>query len=47
MFGASAYVIDELGHDRATARNLVTAWMKSFDGVSSVEDRVKTFENNS
>jgi N-acetylglucosamine kinase-like BadF-type ATPase len=47
MFGASSYVISDLGHDRATARNLVSAWMKSYDGVSSVEDRAKSFENNS
>jgi hypothetical protein len=47
MFGASSYVVSELGHDKTTARNLVTAWMKSFDGISSVEDRAKTFKNNS
>jgi hypothetical protein len=47
MFGASAYVMDELGHDRITARNLVSAWMQSYDGVSTPEDRAKTFKNNS
>ena len=47
MFGATTYVVDDLGHDKKTARNLVTAWMKSYDGVSSVEDRAKSFENNS
>lgn len=46
MFGASAYVVDVLGHDKKTARNLVTAWMKSYDGETSAEDRAKTFENN-
>lgn len=47
MFGASSYVVSELGHDSKTARNLVTAWMKSYDGETSVEDRAKSFENNS
>ena len=45
MFGATSYVVNELGHDKATARNLVTAWMKSYDGVSTPEDRAKSFEN--
>jgi hypothetical protein len=47
MFGSSSYVERDLGHDKRTARDLVGAWMKSFDGVSSVEDRAKTFKNNS
>jgi hypothetical protein len=46
MFGASANVMNELGHDRTTARNLVSAWMKSYDGETSVEDRAKKFKNN-
>ena len=45
MFGATTYVVDDLGHDKKTARNLVTAWMKSYDGETSAEDRAKTFEN--
>lgn len=45
MFGATTYVERDLGHDKKTARNLVTAWMKSFDGETSAEDRAKTFEN--
>jgi hypothetical protein len=47
MFGASSYVMGQLGHDRTTARNLVSAWMKSYDGETSAEDRAKSFENNS
>ena len=46
MFGATSYVERDLGYDKKTARNLVTAWMKSFDGDTSAEDRAKTFENN-
>ena len=39
MFGASAYVQDDLGHDKKTSRDLVSMWMKSFDGETSVEQR--------
>jgi hypothetical protein len=39
--------MDELGLERITARNLVSAWMKSYDVETSAEDRAKSFENNS
>jgi hypothetical protein len=40
MFGAATYVAEDLGHDKRTARDLVSMWMRSYDGDSSVEDRV-------
>ena len=43
MFGAATYVAEELGHDKATSRELVSMWMKSFDGETSVEDRARSF----
>lgn len=43
MFGASSYVAQDLGHDKATARSLVAMWMKSYDGETSVEDRALSF----
>ncbi len=45
MFGASKYVAQDLCHDNTTARSLVSMWMKSYDGDSSVEDRAMSFEN--
>lgn len=44
MFGASNYVVNDLGHDKAAARSLVTMWMKSYDADKSVEDRALAFE---
>ncbi len=44
MFGASKYVAEDLGHEKSTARSLVTMWMKSYDGASSVEARAMSFE---
>ena len=44
MFGASKYVAEDLGYEKATARSLVTMWMKSYDSDSSVEDRAMSFE---
>jgi aryl-alcohol dehydrogenase-like predicted oxidoreductase len=43
MFGASSYVAEDLGHDKRTARDLVSAWMKSYDGKTSAEDRAASF----
>jgi len=45
MFGASSYVAEDLGHDKRTARDLVSMWMKSYDVDKSVEDRALSFEN--
>lgn len=44
MFGASTYVAEDLGHDKATSRSLVSMWMKSFNKDVSVEDRARSFE---
>lgn len=43
MFDSSSYVAQDLGHDKATARELVAMWMKSYDGKSSAEDRATSF----
>ena len=43
MFGAATYVAEELGHDKATSRELVSMWMKSFDGEVTAEDRARSF----
>jgi hypothetical protein len=41
MFGAPAYVEDELGWSESEAREATKFWMATFDRKSSVEDRVK------
>lgn len=43
MFGAATYVAEELGHDKATSRELVSMWMKSFDSEVTAEDRARSF----
>ena len=43
MFGAATYVAEDLGHDKRTARDLVSMWMKSFDPEVTVEDRARSF----
>lgn len=43
MFGAAPYVAEELGYDKATSRELVAMWMKSFDSEVTVEDRARSF----
>jgi len=43
MFGAASYIAEDLGHDKRTARDLASMWMKSFDGETSVEDRARSF----
>ncbi len=39
MFGASNYIISELGWDRNEAREATTLWMETFSNAS-VEERV-------
>jgi hypothetical protein len=43
MFGAATYVAEDLGHDKRTARDLVSMWMKSFDPEVTAEDRARLF----
>ncbi len=40
MFGAAPYVQEEFGVDRKTAREIVTAWMKSFSDDKTPEQRI-------
>jgi hypothetical protein len=39
MFGAGAYLEAEFSLGRRKAGPILTAWMKTFDGSSSAEDR--------
>jgi len=39
MFGAGNYLRDDHGLDRREAGAVVSAWMKTFDGSSSAEQR--------
>ncbi len=39
MFGAGPYVQEDFGLDRKAAGEAVTAWMKTFDRVSTPEAR--------
>lgn len=41
MFGAGSWLRDAFGMDRAEASAVLQAWMKTFDGASSVADRIK------
>ena len=41
MFGAATYVAEELGHDKATSRELVSMWMQSFDSEVTAEVRAR------
>ena len=41
MWGARPYVEGEFGFDKQKAGKLLSAWMKTFDGKLSVEERVK------
>jgi len=43
MYGAATYVAEDLGHDKRTARDLVSMWMKSFDPEVTAEDRARSF----
>ena len=43
MFGAAEHVAINLDHDRKTARDLVSMWMKSFDPEVTAEDRARSF----
>jgi hypothetical protein len=40
MYGASAYLEDEFKMKRWDARKVLTAWMKSYDGENTINDRV-------
>lgn len=40
MFGASNYVMRDLGYERKEARDVTTAWMSTFDPASTVAERV-------
>lgn len=39
MFGAGNYLREDYGLDRREAGAVLSAWMKTFDGSSSAEDR--------
>lgn len=39
MFGAAQYLAPEFALDKKEARRILTAWMKTFDGKSSAEER--------
>jgi hypothetical protein len=41
MFGAAPYVERELGYTKNEARNITLKWMETFDGQSTVEQRVE------
>jgi hypothetical protein len=40
MFGASTYVARDLGYARSEAREVSLLWMSTFDGESTVTERV-------
>lgn len=40
MFGAAPYVQADIGVSSKDARKLLSLWMDTFDGETSVEDRV-------
>lgn len=44
MWGAGAYIERDLEHTKEDSRLLLSAWMRTFDGKSSVEDRAKKAE---
>lgn len=41
MFGAGSYLEEEFCLNRYDARKILQAWMETFDGERSVEDRVE------
>jgi hypothetical protein len=43
MFGAAPHLEVELGHDKATSRELLSMWMESFDPEVTAEDRARSF----
>lgn len=40
MFGAAPYLSHHFGLERDEARKILQGWMKTFDGVASVEKRL-------
>ena len=44
MFGAAPYLQNSFGIDRTEARKIHIAWMETFDGQTSVADRVAKAE---
>lgn len=46
MWGASEYVRAELVYPKDEAREVTLLWMKTFDGETSVEDRVNALMEN-
>lgn len=42
MFGAPAYVTRDLAFSKRDAMELTSLWMKTFDGETSVDDRVNS-----
>jgi hypothetical protein len=41
MWGASSYVQRNLSYEKVEARNVAAKWMETFDGESTVEQRVE------
>lgn len=41
MFGAAPYVAEKFGLDKTLARAVLSAWMETFDGETSAEDRIE------
>lgn len=39
MFGAGPYLAEEFGLPLSKARSIVAEWQRTFDGISSAEDR--------
>ncbi len=46
MFGAGPILQKEMGLDRKTAKAATLAWMKTFDGQRSPQERAEEFVNN-
>lgn len=44
MFGAGPYVQAEFGLAKLEARSVVHAWMRTFDGQSSIAERLAKVE---
>ncbi len=45
MFGAAKYVQEAFCLDSAKSRQIAVKWMETFDGVSTVEDRVNSLQD--
>ena len=44
MFGSSRYVVADFNISKEVADALVGAWMRTFDGESSIEDRLRNVQ---